>query len=272
MPRLYWKAAKGFKPRPLGFGVDWVIIHYTAGFYPSDLDWLTRSRNGPSVHFYICPEGNIYQLVRLYDVAYHAGVTWTLPYTWQWRRWKALRPNERSIGIEISNRYGRDFTEAQFRFLTGWARTTEPGQRVRIVAAGNPPTTPEGRWVVKYWAPWLDEKHGNPALPRELRWFARLDDEDVEVENGEPFEHKGEMVEPKSRTFIPARLSDNPYLANTGYEAILQGLPEPLRSQLLYGDFTVSIRDDKSPQQVQCDSIPVAKDRSAVVLSLPLEA
>ena len=117
MPRLYWKPAKGFKPRPLGFSVDWVVIHYTAGYYPSDLDWLSRFRRGPSVHFYICPEGNVYQLVRLEDVAYHAGITWTLPYTWQWRRWRALRPNERSVGIEISNRGAGDFTDEQYRAL-----------------------------------------------------------------------------------------------------------------------------------------------------------
>jgi len=150
-----------------------------------------------------------------------------------------------------------DFTEMQFRFLTGWARTTDPGQRVRIVAASNPPTTPGGRWVVEYWAPWLDEKHENPALPGELRWFARIGDEDVEVESGEPIEHEGEFIRPKSRTFIPARLSDNPYLAKTGYEAILQGLPEPLRSQLLYGDFTIGVSDD--PWQI----IPTAWVRLA---------
>lgn len=136
------------------------------------------------------------------------------------------------------------FAEIQFRFLKAWARTTDPDQRVRIVTAGNPPATPEGRWIVQYWAPWLDEKHGNPALPGELRWFARIDDEDVEVESDKPIEHKGETIQPKSRTFIPARLSDNPYLASTGYEAILQGLREPLRSQLLYGDFTIGVTDD----------------------------
>ena len=150
-----------------------------------------------------------------------------------------------------------DFLEAQFRFLTGWARTTDPGQRVRIVATGNPPTTPEGRWVVEYWAPWLDEKYPNPAIPGELRWFARIGDEDTEVENGDPLQHEGETIQPKSRTFIPARLSDNPYLASTGYEAILQGLPEPLRSQLLYGDFSIGIDDD--PWQI----IPTAWVRLA---------
>jgi hypothetical protein len=141
-----------------------------------------------------------------------------------------------------------DFAEGQFRFLVAWARTTIPDQRVRIIAGGNPPTTSEGRWVVEYWAPWLDETHPNPAEPGELRWFARIDDEDVEVENGESITHNGETIQPRSRTFIPAALADNPYLADSGYRAVLQGLPEPLRSQLLYGDFSIGIEDD--PWQV----------------------
>lgn len=154
-----------------------------------------------------------------------------------------------------------DFNEYQYRFLTAWARTTVEGQRVRVVAAGNPPTTAEGRWVVEYWGPWLDEKYSNPAEPGELRWFARVGDEDVEVGSGEPFSHNGEMVQPRSRTFIPARLSDNPYLADTGYGAVLQGLPEPLRSQLLFGDFTIGTTDD--PWQV----IPTEWVRQAMARS-----
>ncbi|KPK86881.1 MAG: hypothetical protein AMJ81_00210 [Phycisphaerae bacterium SM23_33] len=153
-----------------------------------------------------------------------------------------------------------DFTEHQFRFLTAWARTTILGQRVRVIACGNPPTAATGRWVIKFWAPWLDEKHPDPAVPGELRWFARVGDEDVEVESGEPFEHDGETIQPKSRTFIPARLSDNPYLANTGYEAILQGLPEPLRSQLLYGDFTIGVGDDPW-QIIPTDWVRLAQER-----------
>lgn len=137
-----------------------------------------------------------------------------------------------------------DFTESQYLFVIGWARSTIPGQRVRVVGAGNPPSTPEGEWVVRRWSPWLDPSHSNPAQPGELRWFAMLDGQDTEVENGSPITHKGEEIKPKSRTFIPARLSDNPYLASTDYEKILQSLPEPLRSQLLHGDFGIKANDD----------------------------
>lgn len=140
------------------------------------------------------------------------------------------------------------FTKQQYKFLTGWARTSDPNQRVRIVATGNPPTTAEGRWVIEYWAPWLDDKHPNPAVPGELRWFVVIDGEDTEVNGPEPIKHEGEILQPRSRTFIPASVDDNPYYAATGYKSVLQSLPEPLRSKLLYGDFKADIEDD--PWQV----------------------
>lgn len=149
------------------------------------------------------------------------------------------RPHDLVAFDEITH-----FLESQFRFLKGWARTTDPNQRVRIVATGNPPTTPEGEWVIRYWAPWLDDDHTNPAKPGELRWFAVLDGEDAEVEDGEPFEYKGETIEPLSRTFIPAMLEDNPFLMATNYGSQLQSLPEPMRSQMRYGAFNLALEDD----------------------------
>lgn len=137
------------------------------------------------------------------------------------------------------------FPEAVFRFVNAWCRTGDPDQRCRVVATGNPPARPEEEWVIKYWGPWLDGQHPNPAEPGELRWFASISGEDKEVESGEPFYFNGERIQPRSRTFIPARLEDNPILEATGYRAALQGLPEPLRSQLLYGDMAVGRDDDE---------------------------
>lgn len=137
-----------------------------------------------------------------------------------------------------------EFAEDQVRFLMGWLRTTRANQRCRVVLTFNPPTSSEGEWIIPFFAPWLDRKHPNPAIPGEIRWFAMVDGEEVERPNGDPFEHNGETIEPKSRTFIRARLSDNPALANSGYRAQLQALPEPLRSQLLYGDFDAGIKED----------------------------
>ena len=141
-----------------------------------------------------------------------------------------------------------NFLESQVRFLMGWVRTTDPDQRCQTLMTFNPPTSAEGRWIISFFAPWLDDKHPAPAAPGELRYFAMVDGVELEVESGEPFMHKGERVLPQSRTFIPSRVTDNPYLVGTNYMATLQALPEPLRSQMLYGDFKAGIEDD--PWQV----------------------
>ena len=150
------------------------------------------------------------------------------------------------------------FSESQYLFLGGWARTTVVGQRVRIIACGNPPQDAEGEWIIRRWAPWLDEQHPTPAEPGELRWFVRTrGNDEVEVAGPEPVTVGGETLHPRSRTFIPARVQDNPYLMATDYLARLQQLPEPLRSQLIYGDHTVGLQDD--PWQM----IPTAWVRQA---------
>lgn len=153
------------------------------------------------------------------------------------------RPHDLVVFDEAAN-----FLESQVRFLLGWLRTTTPGQKCQALLTFNPPTTAEGRWIVEFFAPWLDPKHPLPADPGELRWFATIDGKDVEVLDGEPFTHKGEHIQPMSRTFIASRVSDNPYLMRTGYMSTLQALPEPLRSQMLYGDFQAGVEDD--PWQV----------------------
>lgn len=153
------------------------------------------------------------------------------------------RPKDLLVLDEAAN-----FLEAQVRFLMGWVRTTRSGQRCQTLMCFNPPTDADGRWIIDYFAPWLDPKHPCPGQPGELRWFATVDGRDLEVPSGEPFTHNGEFIQPQSRTFIPARVADNPYLTGTGYMATLQALPEPLRSQMLHGDFTAGMEDD--PWQV----------------------
>ena len=136
------------------------------------------------------------------------------------------------------------FTEMQFRTLIGWLRTDEPNVRQRVVAAGNPPTSAEGEWVKRFWAPWLDKAHPNPAKPGELRWYVTNEKgEDQEVDGPAPVLVGKDMMQPKSRTFIPSSVDDNLFLKSTGYKATLQALPEPLRSQMLKGDFNASASD-----------------------------
>lgn len=147
--------------------------------------------------------------------------------------------------------------ESYFRRLIGWLRTAQVGQRTRVVATFNPPTTEEGQWVIRYWGPWLDPTHPNPARPGELRWFVVGEDgKDREVlgpkwgrerapavqvgvhEDGSP-----RMVNPRSRTFVPSAVEDNPFYMATGYADQLDALPEPLRSMMRTGNFRVAVTD-----------------------------
>lgn len=175
------------------------------------------------------------------------------------------RPHDLLVFDEATN-----FLAMQVRFLLGWLRTTIPGQKCQALLTFNPPTSAEGRWVIDFFAPWLDKKFPNPAAPGELRYAASLpadaqypNGRDLWVTDGRPFVLVGgepcyefdpadypqdEVIRPLSRTFIPSRITDNPYLLGTGYMSTLQALPEPLRSQMLKGDFTAGIEDD--PWQV----------------------
>jgi hypothetical protein len=140
-----------------------------------------------------------------------------------------------------------DFSFSQYKFITGWNRTAKPGQRCRIVCAGNPPTRPEGLWIVQYWAAWLDPNHPKPALPGELRWYMRGEnDEDIEVDGPgpHPVEWSPTPVFARSRTFIPSKLSDNPDYVRSGYQATLDTLPAELRRAYRDGDFGAGIQDD----------------------------
>lgn len=150
------------------------------------------------------------------------------------------RPHD-FIGIDEAP----EFTESIVLFVTAWNRSEDPNQRVRVMLTGNPPIDEAGGWIVRRYGAWLDKQHPHPAKPGELRWYATLDGKETEVKDGTPFEHKGETVYPRSRTFIPARLDDNPFYSADGrYKSVLQSLPEPLRSQLLNGDFEAANMPD----------------------------
>lgn len=190
------------------------------------------------------------------------------------------RPHDLLVFDEAAN-----FLELQVRFLLGWNRSTRDGVHSQALMTFNPPTTTEGRWIIDFFGPWLDKKHPlYPVAPGEIRYCVMLPAEngtskDVWVSrpdkcvqvNGQlvydfdPADYAIEdIIVPQSRTFIPSRIGDNPFLAGSGYLRQLQAMPEPLRSQMLYGDFQAGMQDD--PWQV----IPTAWVEAAMARWKPL--
>lgn len=166
------------------------------------------------------------------------------------------------------------FAESQIRFLMGWVRSTEEGQRCRVVLGSNPPLSDEGMWMISMFAPWLDENHPNPAKPGELRWYLTDAGQDVEVPgpgaywfNGVDYvlterdEAEDGVLVALSRTFIPAKLKDNPYLMRDAqYKAQQDALPEHLRNAVRDGKFTAA-RSDHELQLIPSEWIQAAMDR-----------
>lgn len=160
--------------------------------------------------------------------------------------------------------------ESQIVYHLGWLRSTRISldgtpQRCRALLVSNPPIDSSGDWIIRRYRPWLDLTHHNPAKHGEIRWFiTNPDGEDQEVDGPEPLEFtvRGltEVYTPKSRTFIPSRLSDNPYLINSGYRATLDAMPEPMRSAFRDGNFMAG-RADAANQVIPTDWVIAAQAR-----------
>jgi len=199
------------------------------------------------------------------------------------KKWQG-RPHDLLVFDEAAN-----FLEQQVRFLLGWLRSVDPGQKCQALLTFNPPTSAEGRWIIDFFGPWLDKKHPlYPTLPGALRWAAMVPGEngvsrDMWVDGPAPFVLLGgqpcydfdpqayaptEIIQPKSRTFIPSRVTDNPHLFGTGYMSTLQALPEPLRSQMLNGDFHAGMEDDPW-QVIPTEWVEAAQERWRKPLPLP---
>ncbi len=170
------------------------------------------------------------------------------------------------------------FTERQVRYLMGWVRSTKPGQRTRTVLATNPPIDSTGDWIIDMFAPWLDPNHDWPAKHGELRWFLTIPDgegatKDVMLkpdqmiwdrQDGRPrqeiyFDHQEKALKPESRTFIPAKLTDNPFLPED-YQSKLDAMPEPYRSAMREGNF-MAARKDRAFQVIPTQWIREAQAR-----------
>lgn len=114
-------------------------------------------------------------------------------------------------------------------YLRSRLRTTDPTLPIYMRATTNPGGIGMG---------WVRRTFIDPA-PANTKFIAKDQDNGEDLVYPEGHDRAGEPL--FYRRFIPARLSDNPYLMEGGqYEANLLSLPEMQRRQLLEGDWSVT--------------------------------
>jgi hypothetical protein len=172
---------------------------------------------------------------------------------WTWADGKALKLAGMQLPSDWIKHAGRErdlieydeageFLRDQVASMLAWLRGPE-GQRCRMVLASNPPRTSDGYWMLEWFAPWLDINWPDRAEPGEIRWAVMVNGSPQWVAGPGMVEVDGEMRSALSFTCIRASLKDNPYRDTPEYRARIDSLPEPLRSQLKYGDFTAGTED-----------------------------
>ena len=135
------------------------------------------------------------------------------------------------------------FTAFQFWYLLSRNRST-CGVRPYVRATCNPEAD---SWVADLISWWIDQDTGYAIQERSgvLRWFIRLNDTLTWGDSPEDLAHhkdqRGEPIPPKSLTFIPATLEDNPKLmeVDPGYRANLMALTTVERERLLHGNWKI---------------------------------
>ena len=129
------------------------------------------------------------------------------------------------IGFDELTQWGTPFA---WNYMRSRLRTADPELPLSMRATTNPGGRGHG-WVKKMFI--------DPA-PAGKSFIA------TEIETGEQLKYPAGHAKAGKplfkRRFIPARLKDNPYLAQQGdYEAMLLSLPEQQRRQLLDGDWDI---------------------------------
>ena len=130
------------------------------------------------------------------------------------------------IAFDELTQYPTDFA---WNYMRSRLRTTDPTLPIYMRATTNPGGIGHG---------WVKRTFIDPA-PANTKFVAK------DIETGEdlvyPDSHEKAGEPLFYRRFIPAKLSDNPYLMEGGqYEANLLSLPEMQRRQLLEGDWSVA--------------------------------
>jgi len=132
------------------------------------------------------------------------------------------------------------FTEYQFWYLLSRNRSA-CGVKPRVRATCNPDAD---SWVARLVDWWIDAE-GYPIAERGgvLRWFVRLHGDLVWADSAEELREQFPEIEPKSFTFIPAKIGDNPIglARDPGYLANLQAQHPVDQARLLLGNWKAKL-------------------------------
>lgn len=88
-----------------------IVNHITAGLMTGCLSWLCNPNAKASAHYLVTRKGEIYQLVKDEDTAWHAGFV-NKP---NWALYDGSNPNYYTLGIEHEVLAGDGLTEAQYQ-------------------------------------------------------------------------------------------------------------------------------------------------------------
>lgn len=96
MIKAIWTPSPNYTEKAIPRLISLIVLHATAtDSWQSPLAWLTNKNSGVSAHFLISKEGQLYQLVDIANVAWHAGES-------SWNGVKMV--NKFSVGIELVNK------------------------------------------------------------------------------------------------------------------------------------------------------------------------
>ena len=131
------------------------------------------------------------------------------------------------IGVDELGQYPTPYV---WNYLRSRLRTTDPEIQTYMRASANPGGV--GGW-------WLKKMFVDPAVPNDSFWATDIDSGNIlRYGPNHPINADQPLYQ---RRFIPARLTDNPFLRESGeYEAMLLSLPEVERRRLLEGDWDVA--------------------------------
>ena len=109
--KIEWKQSPNYSRGRGGRKPIAIVNHITAGLMPGTLSWLCNPAAKASAHYLVTKAGQIWQLVKDEDTAWHAGFV-NKP---KWVLYDGSNPNRYTIGIEYECVSGGELTEIQYQ-------------------------------------------------------------------------------------------------------------------------------------------------------------